>query len=87
MVRQQVYINNEKGLHARPATQFLKVCLQYESRISLGYGDEFVNAKSISSLLKLGIPGGSQVELVVEGADEQVALQGIADFLKDQLCD
>ncbi len=87
MVRQQVTINNKKGLHARPATQFLKECLKFESCISIGYNDQFVNAKSMTGLLRLGIPGGSDVELVVEGVDESLASTSLVQFLNESLLD
>ncbi len=80
-------INNEKGLHARPATSFLKACLQYQSKITIAYGEQIVNAKSMTSLLKLGIPGGTEVILTADGIDEFDAIVGLKHFLQETLED
>ena len=71
-------IQNKVGLHARPATQFVKEAQKYQSdiRVSSSTHGE-VNAKSIVSILSLGIACGTTITIRAEGADAANALAGL----------
>jgi phosphocarrier protein FPr len=62
------------GLHARPATMLVHAAKAFESDIQVRYGDQIANAKSLVSLLKLGVEGGATIALIAQGVDEDVAL-------------
>ena len=83
-----VTLPGKAGLHARPATMLVTLAKEFESEIRLRYADRTANAKSLVSLLKLGVEGGQTVRLMAEGADADRALatlnQAIAAGLEDE---
>ncbi|KAM3089655.1 phosphoenolpyruvate--protein phosphotransferase [Phormidesmis sp. 146-35] len=83
-----VTIREKTGLHARPATLLVNLAKEFESEIRIRYGDQTANAKSLVSLLKLGVEGGKTVRLMAQGTDQTQALdtlsQAIAKGLEDE---
>lgn len=79
-------IINKTGLHARPASDFVKEAKQFTAKIkiaNLSTPEEApVNAKSIISVLSLGMAQGTEVELIAEGEDEQQAVEALVSLLK-----
>ncbi|MCU0567386.1 MAG: phosphoenolpyruvate--protein phosphotransferase [Oculatellaceae cyanobacterium Prado106] len=69
-----VAIASKTGLHARPATVLASLAKEFESEIRLRYGHQTANAKSLVSLLQLGVEGGQTVRLMAQGKDEAAAL-------------
>jgi multiphosphoryl transfer protein len=72
-----VTISGHIGLHARPATILVNLAKQFESDIRLHYRNETANAKSLISLLKLGVAGGETVQLTADGIDADEALRSL----------
>ena len=70
MYTQNVTINNEVGLHARPATFFIQKANEFKSGIWLEKDERRVNAKSLLGVLSLGIVKGTTITLLADGADE-----------------
>jgi phosphocarrier protein FPr len=70
-------IINSTGLHARPAKFFVNLAKQFEAEISVQYGQKQVNAKSLISLLTLGVKPNDTVLLTVTGADEEKAIEAL----------
>ncbi|MEM0970037.1 MAG: HPr family phosphocarrier protein, partial [Verrucomicrobiota bacterium] len=66
-------INNEAGLHARPAAVFVKTANQFSSDIWVSKDGEEVNGKSILGLMMLAAEHGSTIEISVEGEDAEKA--------------
>ncbi len=81
MVNREVQITNPVGLHARPAAEFVKAAQKYSSSIVVRYGEKEANAKSILGVLSLGVKANEHVTLVIDGDDEQVALDVLASSL------
>ena len=71
MVTQEVTINNEVGLHARPATFFIQKANEFKSGIWVEKDERRVNAKSLLGVLSLGIVKGTTITLLADGADEK----------------
>lgn len=69
-----VVIHNPTGLHARPAKVFVNTAKQFDSDIRVVHGAKKANAKSMISLLTLGVESGSRISILVEGDDEDAAL-------------
>ncbi|MDX2213975.1 MAG: HPr family phosphocarrier protein, partial [Oculatellaceae cyanobacterium bins.114] len=69
-----VVIPGTVGLHARPATVLVNAAKAFESEIQIRYGAQTASAKSLVSLLKLGVAGGKTVRLMAQGSDEDAAL-------------
>ncbi len=77
MKKKSFTIKNILGIHARPARLIVETASQYESDIYLSKSDEQINAKSIMGILMLEASHGSKVELIVDGKDENEAMQAL----------
>ena len=75
-------IINSTGLHARPAAKFVEKASSYKSDIYIEYKGEEINAKSILSLMSLGLTQGSTITLRVKGTDQEKAFQDLKTFIK-----
>lgn len=81
MTSVNVEIQNNVGLHARPATFFIQKANQYKSSIWVEKEDRRVNAKSLLGVLSLGIVKGMTITLIADGADEAEALEGLVELI------
>ena len=81
MVSREVTVNNNVGLHARPATFFIQKANSYKSSIWVEKDDRRVNAKSLLGVLSLGIVKGMTITLHADGADEAEAIEGLATLI------
>ena len=81
MITRDVTIQNNVGLHARPATFFIQKANSYKSTIWVEKDDRRVNAKSLHGVLSLGIIKGMTVTLIADGADENEALEGLSELI------
>ena len=77
MVTQEVTINNEVGLHARPATFFIQKANEFKSGIWVEKDERRVNAKSLS----LGITKGTTITLLADGSDEKEAVAALSELV------
>ena len=82
MYAQEVTINNEVGLHARPATFFIQKANEFKSGIWVEKDERRVNAKSLLGVLSLGIVGGTTIKIIADGADEQEAVDALVKLVE-----
>jgi len=88
MYNKQVTIINKTGLHARPASLFVREAGKFESDITIYKLDEDGNeakscpAKSIVFLLTMGLAKGTRIELSAQGADEKEAVDTLAALIE-----
>jgi phosphocarrier protein HPr len=82
MITKNIKISFEEGLHARPAMDFCQTAMKYQSKIIIGKEGEYYEAKSILSVLCMGAIKGDEIELKIEGTDEQEAYQAIVKILE-----
>jgi phosphotransferase system HPr (HPr) family protein len=66
------------ALHARPAAQFVRTAMGFDSDVVIGVGDREADAKSLLSVLALGARGGTTVRLRADGGDADAALDALA---------
>lgn len=74
MKQLDLVIHNPTGLHARPAKVFVNLAKQFESDIRVQHGAKKANAKSMISMLTLGVESGGEITVIVDGIDEEEAL-------------
>ena len=60
MYVKDVLVQNQVGLHARPATFFIQKANEFKSSIWVEKEERRVNAKSLLGVLSLGIMGGTK---------------------------
>ena len=73
-------VNNTVGLHARPATILSKTAQSFESEIKIEYGEKIINAKSLISILSLGVEKGSEIIVEAIGVDADEALKALKEL-------
>src|SRR5262245_5541894 len=78
-------IHNATGLHARPARVFVDLAKQFQSTIRIKHGEKHVNAKSLISVLTLGVARGQRIQIDVSGEDEETAAAALAAAVQDGL--
>ena len=81
MVTQEVTINNEVGLHARPATFFIQKANEFNSGIWVEKDERRVNANSLLGVLSLGITKGTTITLLADGSDEKEAIAALSELV------
>ena len=77
-------IKNKVGLHARPATVFVREAAKFKSTIMVTCGEKTVNAKSILSVMSLGVSKGDTVVLSAEGEGAEELLQALEQILVNE---
>ncbi len=79
MRRDTAKIVNKLGLHARPAAMLVTVASKFASEVYLTKNGLRVNGKSIMGVMMLAAEMGSELEVEVNGPDEE---QALADILQ-----
>ena len=77
MKQLDLVIQNETGLHARPAKALVNLAKTFDSDIKITHGAKKVNAKSMISVLTLGVKKSGQVLIEISGDDEAEASEAI----------
>ncbi len=83
MYTREVTIQNQVGLHARPATFFMQKANECASSIWVERDGRRANAKSLLGILSLGIVGGTDIRIIADGADEQAAVDALVDLVEN----
>ncbi|MEG2429936.1 MAG: HPr family phosphocarrier protein [Oscillospiraceae bacterium] len=82
MYAKEVKVENQVGLHARPATFFIQKANEFKSSIWVEKEERRVNAKSLLGVLSLGIVGGTKIKVIADGIDEQPAVDGLVKLVE-----
>lgn len=78
-------INDELGIHARPAALFVKQCSAFKSNIMVGTPEKMVDAKRVMGVMSLALKCGDEMIITIDGEDADQATQGLQAFLKQNL--
>lgn len=81
-VKKDVLVQNQVGLHARPATFFIQKASEFKSSIWVEKDERRVNAKSLLGVLSLGIVGGTSIDIIADGSDEQEAVDSLVALVE-----
>ena len=82
MFSKDVIVQNQVGLHARPATFFIQKANEYKSFIWVEKEERRVNAKSLLGVLSLGIVGNTAIRVIADGADEEAAVEALVKLVE-----
>ena len=82
MFVKDVVVENQVGLHARPATFFIQKANEFKSSIWVEKEERRANAKSLLGVLSLGIMGGTEIRIIAGGTDEQEAVEALAKLVE-----
>lgn len=81
MFLKEIIVQNQVGLHARPATFFIQKANEYKSSIWIEKDERRVNAKSLLGVLSLGITKGISITIIAEGSDEEEAVNNLVNLV------
>lgn len=81
MYMKEAVVNNQVGLHARPATFFIQKANEFKSSIWVEKADRRVNAKSLLGVLSLGIIKGTSIQIIAGGPDEEEAVEALVSLI------
>jgi phosphocarrier protein len=84
MIQTSITISNKLGLHARASAKLTKLAGGFRSEVFMTRGDRRVNAKSIMGVMMLAAGNGTEVQLEVEGEDEQAAMGALLAMINDK---
>ncbi len=87
MFSKEVTVNNQVGLHARPATFFIQRANEFKSSIWIEKDARKVNAKSLLGVLSLGITKGTTVNILADGADEEAAVNSLVELVESNFAE
>ena len=82
MYVKDVMVQNQVGLHARPATFFIQKSNEFKSSIWVEKDERRVNAKSLLGVLSLGITKGTEITIIADGSDEKDAIDALENLVE-----
>ncbi|MFK7800111.1 MAG: phosphoenolpyruvate--protein phosphotransferase [Anaerolineae bacterium] len=85
MKQLDLVIHNEAGLHARPAKTLVNLAKTFDSTIKISHGKKKVNAKSMISVLTLGVKKLGEISIEIAGDDEVAASEAILQAVQTGL--
>ncbi len=80
VMRRKMVVQNEVGLHARPAKNLVSVLNKFDSEIFIEKDGYRINAKSIIGVLTLAAVKGTTLVVIAEGSDAEEALDAAEEL-------
>lgn len=87
MFEKEVIVQNQVGLHARPATFFIQKANEFKSSIWVEKDERKVSAKSLLGVLSLGITRGTNIKIVAEGSDKEDAVKALIELISSDFAE
>jgi len=84
MKSQEITIINKLGLHARAAAKLVNLASRYQSSVLLEKSGYQVNGKSIMGVMMLAASKDSKLLLIIDGSDEEDALNALCGLIDDR---
>ena len=85
MLSIKITIKNPSGLHLRPAGVLSQTAMKFKSDIIIEYGEKKIVAKSVLNVMAAGIKAGTEVNLIVDGEDEEEAMNTLVEAIESGL--
>ena len=82
-IRKKLVIQNELGMHVRPASLFARTAGKFNSSIMIRKGEQYVDGKSIMQLLMLGALQGTEIVIEAEGDDSDEAVAALEEIVQN----
>lgn len=84
MVKKKVIVKNEEGLHARPSSVLVRLSSRFKSDFYIEMQGYRVNGKSILGVMTLAAEHGAEMELILDGEDEEEAIAAISELFEKE---
>jgi|TARA_B100000959_G_C14944689_1_gene609339 phosphocarrier protein len=79
----ELVVENQSGLHARPAAAFVKTANSFRAEIIVTKDGDSVNGKSIMGLMTLAAARGAKLIIEANGDDAIEAVSAIQSLAED----
>ncbi|MBQ7951450.1 MAG: HPr family phosphocarrier protein [Clostridia bacterium] len=87
MFEKEVIVQNQVGLHARPATFFIQKANEFKSNIWVEKDERKVSAKSLLGVLSLGITKDTSIKIVADGSDAEAAVNALVNLVSSDFAE
>ena len=84
MYKEDVILKNKTGLHARPASLFVREAAKFSSDIKIIKDNKEYNAKSIMGILSMGAGQGDSITIQAAGEDAKEAIESLIQLVNDK---
>jgi len=84
MLKKVFKIKNKLGLHARPAALLVQTAGKFKSDIKISKDGYTVNGKSIMGVMTLAAETGSEIEVMIDGDDQEEAMKAIEELIENK---
>lgn len=84
MTQETITIENQTGIHARPASIFVQTATKFKSKIQLQAKGKTIDAKSILMIMSMGLVKGTEVTIIADGPDEAEAVKALKDLIESK---
>ena len=81
MVTEKVILTAPNGMHARPATELVKLAKSLDGKVTLATAVKSVSATSMLGVLSLGLKLGTEVTVTAAGGSEQANVSAVVEFI------
>ena len=78
-------IQDELGIHARPAGMLAKEAMKWNSAITIDNGTKIADAKRLMAVMSMGVKKDQVVTVSAEGEDEEACIEAVKKFFKENL--
>lgn len=82
VVTRDVVVQNELGLHARPAAEFCRLANRFRAEITLIKDNERYSAESLIEILRANLDCGARATLEARGVDAEKAVDRLENLLE-----
>ena len=82
MYSRVVTLNNDTGLHVRPATLFMETASRFRADIRVRKDRQAADGKSAISLMLLEASRGTELIIEADGHDEIPAVEALVDLVE-----
>lgn len=84
MIEKTIEVVNKLGIHARPSAMLVKTATRFRSEFHIEKEGMKVNGKSIMGVMMLAAECGSELNLIIDGPDEEYLLKEIEKLFKEK---
>ena len=82
MITKEIIVNFQNAVSPKISTMLLQKAYEFKSHIWVEKEDNRADARSLLDVLSLGIADGNKIAIIAEGADEQEAVEALAEIVK-----
>ena len=84
MIEKIIALQDQVGFHARTAALFAKRATQFKAEIQVGFKEKKANGKSPLALMTLGVKSMEEIKIIIQGPDEQAAMEALTVLIESQ---